>query len=990
MTDNGGGTPGNRASDADGDSWFKPSENRYRTQSEYQDPLEEDAASNPGEDGAVFPDSGGYAGLSASRPAMVEPYPDALGGPPSAPGISYPGAGTSAYEPVTRFPGEDPLAAREPEAPAVGGYPGIAASAEVPLPPEEPVHGSGQPTAQGPFRDSWAARSDAGSDRDPLRPQASSSGAWDSEGPSDPAPWSPQSASEPDPSFRPGQEPWAPEGTDERSPLASASGDSWASEGSSDSGREPWDPAASGDARPSGGTGDLWSPDDTPAFSPDAHGARDAFSGSGQEPWDPEAGAPDSRTPYTSASGPDPFPASGREPWEPEGSALGGPDSRSPRPSASGDAWGSGGSAEAAPWSPQGDDSSASAASGLDPLVDSGGQPWDPAASGESRLPGGAGSLWSSDDPAPFASDARGSQEFSGSGQEPWNSGYPASEDSQVPGTTPDPWSSDDSALTSDPLRSQEYSAPGHQPWEPDAALGGAPDSRMPYASASGPDSFPDPGRQPWDPEAPGGPDSGLGRDPLTPQASASANDDPWSSGYSDDSAPASDQRGSDLGGEPWDPEGSRSAGSPGNPDSWGSRDSGSSDDPGFTADARDPLDPDTPWSASGPGEELWKSGSGREQPGEWRGTGGLDSWSPAEDTGDTWKGSGTTEPWAEQTERPWSDHQAPSYGGDRYDDELSPRLGEEPADRYDDELSPRPAEEPADRYRDELSPAPEQGGTGNTWAFDRNDPRLPDVVRDAERRRRESPPEPAYADWGSEDAPADPDTGTLSAAVPGSEDPLAAIADMQSRARSKDPLDDEDDRPWDGPEDQRWDETPEEGDDSWRGGEGATQMFTPPSFDSESDAARQGEYEDERDDRLDRDDRAETDYEDDFTPADYGMPERPKQAKRRRDRIAEDFPGFDEARDDGDYPGYDSIDFLADTEPGANVTLWLGVASLLPVVGVITAILALFDTGPRAKRAIRESRGTLDGLGLITTGTVFAVIGILVTVISLAIFFVL
>ena len=50
MTDNGGER---RDSDAE-DSWFKPSENRYRTQSDYQDPLESEGTAD-----TVFPDSGG-------------------------------------------------------------------------------------------------------------------------------------------------------------------------------------------------------------------------------------------------------------------------------------------------------------------------------------------------------------------------------------------------------------------------------------------------------------------------------------------------------------------------------------------------------------------------------------------------------------------------------------------------------------------------------------------------------------------------------------------------------------------------------------------------------------------------------------------------------------------------------------------------------------------------------------------------------------------
>lgn len=846
MTDNGGGAPGNRGSEEDADSWFKPSENRNRTQSEYQDPLEQEGAAegDAPAGGAVFPDSGGYAGLSASRPAMVEPYPDALGGPPVTPpaappasdpsfvpgAISYPGAGTSAYQPVTSFPGEhDPLgnlggtentgSTEGAEEPApTGGYPGIAASAQVPLPPE------------------------------------------DSETPSEPA------------------------------------HDSWAT-----------------------GTNDSWAPQPT-AEEPPAEQPAEAPA---QQTWFAE---------------------------EPEAE-----------------------------------------------------RPW------AANAPTTAGDAWSAEPPA-AENDA-------------WTA--------DAPTTASDAWT----------------------PVEPTPAA----DSRTPEAPAPAADAWTSLAEDSWAPQAP--------PEPAAPS-----------------------------GGEPWAPQPVQ--------DTWAS-----------------------------PAEDLWKPEPVQEQPSEWRGTGGLDSWSPTPDTGDTWKGAGTTEPWAEPASQPWAEQTpAPSYGGDQYDDELSPRPAppaEEPvartadpyeerytdhrAVRYEGEQTHAPSYS-GDRYDDELSPnstdavPADQGGvgsgSGNTWAFDRNDPRLPDVVRDAERRRRESSPEePSFTDWGADtgwgsdsteetagERDGGPDTGELSAAVATSADPLAAIADMQSRAKAKEApeQDDEfgsesergwDDRPWDAPArseaaweqqpaDERapssWGQTPSESDDSWRGGEGATQMFTAPSFDQAPVSESRG-YGDSGYDELGHDDRGpsrdglghdelgyddrgsvaagvpsdlgsapvadrgydpaegrfdedrfveerfdgdqfsedrdrdggedrdrgsegESDYEDGFTPADYGMPERPKQSRRRRDKIADDFPGFDEASESGDYPGYDSIDFLADTEPGANVTLWLGVASLIPGLGVITAILALFVTGPKAKKAIRESRGTLDGLGLITTGTVFAVIGIIVTVISVAI----
>src|SRR5699024_12455986 len=106
-------------------------------------------------------------------------------------------------------------------------------------------------------------------------------------------------------------------------------------------------------------------------------------------------------------------------------------------------------------------------------------------------------------------------------------------------------------------------------------------------------------------------------------------------------------------------------------------------------------------------------------------------------------------------------------------------------------------------------------------------------------------------------------------------------------------------------------------------------------------------------------------------------MPERPQRGSRRRRSISEDFPGFDApssdwGEEDG-YPGYDGVDFLADTERGATVTLWRGVASLLPFVGGITGLLSLLVTGPKAKRAIQESRGAVDGYGGSQIGTAFA-----------------
>src|SRR5699024_2591366 len=70
VTEHGGGRDSDRNS---ADSWFRPSQNRHRTQSEYQDPLDEQREEEG--QGTVFPDSGGYAGSDSARPGMVEPYP---------------------------------------------------------------------------------------------------------------------------------------------------------------------------------------------------------------------------------------------------------------------------------------------------------------------------------------------------------------------------------------------------------------------------------------------------------------------------------------------------------------------------------------------------------------------------------------------------------------------------------------------------------------------------------------------------------------------------------------------------------------------------------------------------------------------------------------------------------------------------------------------------------------------------------------------------
>ncbi|MUL42434.1 hypothetical protein FZ103_14805 [Streptomonospora sp. PA3] len=105
----------------------------------------------------------------------------------------------------------------------------------------------------------------------------------------------------------------------------------------------------------------------------------------------------------------------------------------------------------------------------------------------------------------------------------------------------------------------------------------------------------------------------------------------------------------------------------------------------------------------------------------------------------------------------------------------------------------------------------------------------------------------------------------------------------------------------------------------------------------------------------------------------------RGRRGRSARDPIREDFPGFDRPPGGaaGDpYPGYDNIDHWPDTAPEASATLWLGIAALLPVLGLIAAIAALV-MGPRARRAIRRSQGELEGLNLVKLGTILAWAGI-------------
>ncbi|WP_435112439.1 hypothetical protein [Nocardiopsis synnemataformans] len=1079
MTDNGGER---RDSDAE-DSWFKPSENRYRTQSDYQDPLEPEGTGD-----TVFPDSGGYAGLSSSRPAMVEPYPEALGGPPPpvSHGISYPGAGSSAYQPLTRVPGET----------EESSLPSVAASAQVPLPSEQgtdrseswsdgprtqemPVLGdrdapdagrpwdvpSSAPGSSAAAEQPWGSGAQVDDDRGAPSWEAPSdtvggaraSSAWDTDAPArggsdrDAAPWADSSgaAGSVEGGSAGRSQPWD-------APASGASGQPWDDASASGvsggrawdgvpasgvTGGQPWDEAPVADRRDPLDDGLGTASWDAPASG--------AASTAGTRPWEEDTRASsawDAHAPARDDRGPDLWADSSGAAGSVEGGSAGGSQPwDAPASGASGQPWDDtpGRSRDAADdgLGPASWEAPSSAASGQpwdeapvadrrDPLDDGlGTASWDAPASGAASTAGArpweedtrASSAWDADAPAggggdrdpaapwPGASGSGGQVE----GAQPWDDApVGGTRDPLDDGLGPASWEAPASSGSGQPWDGTSESGADIAPGTDDGGFGDsgqrdlgawsaeAPvaDRRDPLDDGLGPASWEAPSSsatgQPWDDAPVGGTrdplDDGLG--PASWETRSSPTDQPW------DPDPAGDRGAwnTDRGGQPWE---SDARGSSGWDDDALARDR---DRERGSASWTDVPGPDgSSWEDDAPVDRPWDDRAPRHGTGER----GADAWDD--------RPYGDDDPLGENGARgrSWDDDE---LGGDLRSADRAPAGAEAPdawapSGRTDDRSGAGSGGSWGDGYGDELSPSGLGTGTGNTWAFDRNDPRLPDVVREAEQRRRESSGGPETVDWGG------PDTGGLSAAVPGADDPLGAIADMQSRARSRDQ-----DLPEDpGGATQMFDaralaEGAWEDDDEFRrgdrrGGDGAGYGHYDddpdgPEYGHDGEAERpEPEYghdddpepEFRRDDRDERDDHDDSEYEDGFTPADYGMPAAPAgRSRRRKDPIADDFPGFGDRPLGGEagdaYPGYDSIDFLADTERGATLTLWLGVVSLLPGVGLVTAVLALLVTGPKAKRAIRESRGQLDGLGLITTGTVFAVIGILVTVTSVALWLVL
>ncbi len=820
MNDNGGGEPGNRSSGEDADSWFKPSENRFRTQSDYQDPMnnegEEPEGDAPKEETAVFPDSGGYSGLSTSRPALVEPYPDALGAPPpppavsqepqGPPGISYPGAGSGAYQPVTRVPGERPPAWESSN------------TSSTPVEPSVPnTHPEwGAPTGESPAgasasrAPSWESSTEPRDPAEPLWPRHEENTLSPSENvPSDVPPggepwWgtAPGRGFEGEPAWEPeddegraggypgiaasAQVPLPPEESEESGPVDAQ--DSWMDEATPGArSADAWeaDTAAEEYAVPRYDTDGLddRAPDQSPAPDREATGAAEPWAGSRSERWSDPAPSylEDRRHEASPAQDPLLGERSGQRYTEPY-DELSAP-SRYSVPADDG-ALGTG---SGNTWAFDRDDPR------LPEVV----------REAERRRRGDTGF-------EPTGLDEIGTERDNGPDTGALSAAVPSSEDPLAA------------------IANMQSRAKAKETEEP---------------QAYGPDPVDEPS---WS----------RGADNATQMFDRPAYDEEPSA-YGTGTGPAMphDELGFDGRGlDDYGTAGARSIDRAPDAPAGGDRNIGGYDEPvyydrGYT---------DQGYAAQGYTEQGHR-GSGY----------------PEQGLGDRAYDEGAYE------ERTYDDpgYDGRSYGDQGYDDRVRDELG------FDDR------------------PAPSAAG-------------LPSDLASPFGSR---PQGPAGA-WN--DAPDD--------------DPTDA------------PDDDPTDAPDDGPE---------------------------PRYEVAEEQVAEEE---------------DPEYEDGFTPADYGMTERPRSNRRRRDRIVEDFPGFEDRPLGGEagdsYPGYDSVDFLADTDPGATRTLWLGLASLIPFLGVITAILALFVTGPKAKKEIRGSRGTLDGLGLITTGTVFAVVGIVVTVISVAI----
>ncbi|GLU49286.1 hypothetical protein Nans01_36370 [Nocardiopsis ansamitocini] len=173
---------------------------------------------------------------------------------------------------------------------------------------------------------------------------------------------------------------------------------------------------------------------------------------------------------------------------------------------------------------------------------------------------------------------------------------------------------------------------------------------------------------------------------------------------------------------------------------------------------------------------------------------------------------------------------------------------------------------------------------------------------------------------------------------------------------------------------------------DRFDAGEGTQAMPVLGADDEEDEEGRGGRHGSRAryDDVDDREPASGDDYDDDVDDRYYPEPLPENRGRgRKRDKISEEFPGFSGPLGgdlDSEYPGYDNIEVWPETDGLATATVWLGALSLIPGLGLLLAAIALV-LGPKARRNIRKSRGTLEGEQLVKTGTTLAFVGIAVSI---------
>ncbi|ASU85670.1 hypothetical protein CDO52_25250 [Nocardiopsis gilva YIM 90087] len=1104
MTDNGGGRYGSSEEEQERQkpgSWFTPTGDRYRTQSHYQDPYTgddevdgaagdaapaRDADSTPGSFGG-FPNTGGYPGMSGTRPGMAEPYPSALGGlgsdtrEPTGAQPSQSGLGSA--------PGQD-LPGGLPPLPGAPGYPGATGG-------QPPV--GGPSPADGPSSTGGAPATGE---------QSSLGGRPPAGGPTHSGGWPGMPASEPD----------APMPTSPQYDLGTGSAPAY------DPRTAPGlPPYASGAPAPYAGPGDPMT-GSTPS-EPSAGDARDR----------PMAGADDRPAPSAPSDGESTDEA-------PAGGVYRVPTGAQPA------------------WTPQGD------------LRD---LPFN-VPGGTGGYPGFGSSVRRERPDAPMAptteeahpaapdqQDHRGT-DHAALGQE---LGHPQEAAGPVPGVpAPEPGRPDDPSarLFGGPALGADTNV-RNEPERTDHANGWAPETpadTTDFSSSPAPSAFPPYSDQPerWDRADASGPQPRHG-DGGVP---GGATPDLAPKGPQDGFAPPRDEPGRPAYGEPFGAPPATTGGFPAVSTDPAAR-SGAGYPAGGADEGRRDVRWDDPLSAGGtwtPSDDAvqeagWERSAGPVEPslptGEY-----TDELSrpymgrqPAEEP----PAGATTGQW----ESPWAatDVPPPTTGPFARIDPAAPSPAEGDTARSGEGV-PRDPEAPGAGTPAPGGASSDLGGqlgtgSGNTWAFSRDDPRLPDSVREealrAEQKRRDGSPEHTTQFFAADPAgPSAADSEPGADSAPAADDPLASIAAQQAQARAQGggaPDSDEGARlddwgarlsPMPSPQrgvedelgpDRRGEAEYDQRGDAFGRGPGVDEAYAPepwaprpdvigggasgepergadtqswaentsyadamqgtqamPALPDDLGADRRGDayadppagdrpaeygydggpdghyaygdrhvedgpggwsdhdgydhrpgpdqgyaddhgpdaygdYGPDRDGRFAPDggdpyapapehgdryadhadydagyrDRDGAEYYDDEGYDGYGEPAPEEPSSRRgrggRDPIADDFPGFNDGPLDGGsgdpYPGYDNIDYWPETESGATTTLWLGILGLVPVIGLFTA-LAAFITGPKAKRNIQASDGELEGLNLVTTGTVLAAVGIVLFLVEAAV----